>query len=81
MAQPDTAGRVSIDVNVNLRNFYMRHRVGLHDLGILAALFAVLAYVCHAFDVLSPKVKFPQRSRQSSLTKYCCSVSHLQWVC
>lgn len=51
MAQPDMAGRVSVHANVNLRNFYMRHRVSLHDLGILAALFAVLAYVCYAFDV------------------------------
>ncbi len=51
MTQPDTAARVSVHPNVNLRNFYMRHQVSFHDLGILAALMAVLTYICYAFDI------------------------------
>jgi diguanylate cyclase (GGDEF)-like protein len=34
-----------------LRKIYMRHRVSLHDLGILAAALAVLAYVSYAVDI------------------------------
>lgn len=34
-----------------LRTFYMRHRVTVHDLGIIAAAIAVLAYVCFSFDI------------------------------
>ena len=51
MAQPDSAEVVSGLGNINVRDFYMRHRVSLHDLGILAALLAVLTYACYALDI------------------------------
>jgi diguanylate cyclase (GGDEF)-like protein len=34
-----------------LRSFYMRHRVTINDLGIIAAAVAVLAYLCFSLDV------------------------------